>query len=70
MTFDQAYQKLEESFPNQYVVLSYTRGPNGSSIKGYVEEKGWSSYCNSIDEVILKLKGKEVIPPIYGPEVS
>lgn len=70
MTFEEAYQKLEEAFPNQYCTLTYTKNPYKSYLKGYVETKGWSDECSSMEEIIVRLNGKEVIPAVFGPEVK
>ena len=70
MTFDEAFQKFTEAFPELYINLTYERTPYVYNLKGYVEEKGWSGNCKSIDEVIKKLNKEDVIPETTGPEVD
>jgi hypothetical protein len=69
MTFDEAFQKLTEAFPDLYITLQYTRNPYKYDLKGYVEGKGWSGDCKSIGEVIMQLNHEEVEPATVGPEV-
>jgi hypothetical protein len=70
MTFDEAFQKLSESFPDQYVVLRYEKNPYKYDLSGYVEGKGWTGYCKSIGEVIMQLNKEDAVPETTGPEVS
>jgi hypothetical protein len=70
MTFDEAFQKLQEEFTDQYIVLRYEKNPYKYDLCGYVEGKGWSGDCKSIGEVIMQLNREEITPEAIGPEVS
>ena len=70
MTFEDAFQKLQEEFPDLYVVLKYERNPYKYDLRGYAEGKGWSGECKSVNEVIMQLNREEAEPATTGPEVS
>lgn len=70
MTFDEAFQKFTEAFPELYINLTYERTPYTYNLKGYVEGKGWSGDCKSVGEVIMQLNKEDVEPATTGPEVE
>lgn len=70
MTFDQAFQKLQKTFPGKHVSLEYHRDSSASFITGYVEGIGWSDDFTKIQDVIDQLSGLEVKPDVEAPEVA
>jgi len=70
MTFDEAFQKFTEAFPDQYISLTYIRTPYTYLIKGYAEGKGYSADCKSIGEVIMQLNKEDAMPETTGPELE
>lgn len=70
MTFDQAFQKLQKTFPGKRVTLEYRRDSSASFITGCVEGIGWSDDFTKIQDVIDQLSGLEVKPDVEAPEVD